>query len=97
MKQLKQYEEIVEEDGAWQALLKNSGHCPSFFYERSHGSLRIEVKPAPYAEGLYTANLYIWSIDDGSIVLLGPAETKEEAEKRLLRLKAEATLWEGWR
>ena len=45
---------------------------------------------------MFMAMLSVWSIDDGSIVLMGPAETEEKAEKRVLLLKAEAERWGGW-
>jgi len=95
MKQLKGFEEIVqEESGAWTALLKNHKDVPDAFYDMSHGSLYIRVQPG--GPEMFMAMLSVWSIDDGSIVLMGPAETEEKAEKRVLLLKAEAERWGGW-
>jgi len=98
MKQLREYETIEQdEDGSWHALLKNHRNPPACFYDSSHGDLVIRVKTTyPEEAGNFSANLYVCSIDDGSIVLLGPAESKEKAEHRLTLLKAEAELWEGW-
>lgn len=98
MKQLKGFEEIVEENGHWTGLLKNHKDVPSFFYDQSHGCLFIHIHPvkAIGGEDAFSAELMVWSIDDGSIVLLGPPEPKEKAEKRLHLLIDEARSWDGW-
>jgi hypothetical protein len=94
MKELKEYEEIVEEPPlqpnepklCWGGLLRNHPNAADFFYDQSHGELSIRVRPAPSD---FSASLMIHSIDDGSIVLLGPTESLEKAEKRARLLKAE--------
>lgn len=112
MAQLKSYEEIVEIEPlgssypgpCWGALLKNHKDVPSCFYDMSHGELSIRIghvwnanpNQPGYEIDKFTANLYIHSIDDGSIVLLGPMESLEKARNRALLLKAEAESWGGW-
>jgi len=101
MKELKSYEEIVEEPPllpgepklCWGGLLRNHPNAADFFYDQSHGELSIRVRPAPSD---FSASLMVHSIDDGSIVLLGPTESLEKAEKRALLLKAEVEEWGGW-
>jgi len=96
MKQLKGFEEIIQEKtGEWMALLKNHKDVPDSFYGQSHSSLCIRVSPA-HQNFMFMAVLSVWSIDDGSIVLMGPAETKDKATNRVLRLKEEAEGWDGW-
>ena len=95
MEELKSFEEIIEEDGGWCALLKNHREPADSFYDQSHGDLSIRVQ-ASATKGEHTAMLSVHSIDDGSIVLIGPSETEEKAQRRVLLLKAKAESWGGW-
>jgi len=105
MERLKSFEEIIEDEPfpnqpalCWYGLLRNHPKAADFFYDQSHGDLHIRVSHAVSDKNAagFTANLYVHSIDDGSIVLLGPVEPLEKAEKRALLLKAETEEWGGW-
>lgn len=74
-------------------LLKNHKNVPDCFYGMSHGELELRIFKR---KDDYEVNLIINSIDDGSIVILGPPETQEKSNRRLEILKEYIRIWNKW-
>jgi hypothetical protein len=88
----------VAADQSWRCLLKNHPQAADHFYEKAFGDLSILLHKVydSKAENKYFAGLHINSIDDVSIVLLGPSETLDKAKIRMTLLLEQTSYWHGW-
>lgn len=94
MAELKERETLVNTGpNEWHCWLKNHPNAADFFYGRAFGELLLSVRPTG---DTYSVILSIWSIDDGSVIMLGPVEPEEKALKRAERLKPIVESWDGW-
>lgn len=79
------------ENEEYRCFLKNHPGAADHFYGSSHGALTMR-----YYENQRYVFLHIASIDDGSIVFMGPTESKEEAVRRIELLVNHINSWDGW-
>lgn len=91
MKITKASEQLYKDtDDSHTCLLKNHPGAADHFYGQSHGLLYLRISPRNCVE------LIIASIDDGSIVFLGPTENKDASLNRINIIIQEIESWDGW-
>ena len=94
MKELDNLTQLKLNNDFYECLLCNHPQAADYFYDQTHGHLTLKI--IKKTESDYFVLLHINSIDDGSISIMGPYESKDKAQRRLLILKSHISIWGKW-